>query len=399
MNPWKSLAGLVRVSLTSADLYGSLNQINAAKIQIYDSYPVDELTLRFTIDRHNYRTLLALVNKRGEKLRILNRKGLYWSVKRSLQRPVLLTGIALLTALILFLPTRVFFVRVEGNSSIPARLILDKAADCGISFGASRREVRSEKMKNALLEAIPQLQWAGINTSGCVATITVEERTIPQTTSESAYPVSSIIAARDGIIRSCTVIRGNPLCKVGQAVKAGQTLVSGYTDCGLSIQATRADAEIYAETSRELTAVTPDTWQCRGQVLSETKKYSLIIGKKRINLYLSRGLSDSSCVKIYKQYQLTLPGGMELPVALVSEQWIEYADSEQQISEDAALGILDRFSQAYLKTQMVAGQIIDIRQQVLHSPGIYTLTGQYSCVEMIGRVHNEEILKNYGKTD
>ena len=63
--------------------------------------------------------------------------------------------------------------------------------------------------------------------------------------------------SRDGFIVSATVTRGNFLCRVGQSVKAGQVLISGYTDCGICIQATRAEGEIYAQTSRDFAAVTP----------------------------------------------------------------------------------------------------------------------------------------------
>lgn len=35
-------------------------------------------------------------------------------------------------------------------------------------------------MKNALLSAIPELQWAGVNTYGCRAVISVRERTLPE---------------------------------------------------------------------------------------------------------------------------------------------------------------------------------------------------------------------------
>ena len=88
-------------------------------------------------------------------------------------RPVLLAGLGILFLLAMYLPSRVLFIRVEGNMQIPDRQILAAAEECGIRFGASRREVRSEKVKNALLSSVPQLQWAGVNTAGCVATISV----------------------------------------------------------------------------------------------------------------------------------------------------------------------------------------------------------------------------------
>ena len=96
----------------------------------------------------------------------------------------------------------------------------------------------------------------GVNTSGCVATVSVRERTDPEVTEQDSA-VSNIVASRDGFIVSATVTRGNFLCRVGQSVKAGQVLISGYTDCGICIQATRAEGEIYAQTSRDFAAVTP----------------------------------------------------------------------------------------------------------------------------------------------
>ena len=177
---------------------------------------------------------------------------------------MLMGALAVFLAAAIFLPTRIFFVRVEGNVTTPTRLILDAAGESGIRFGASRRAVRSEKMKTALLSALPHLHGAGGNTSGCVATGSVRQRTEPEVTGQDRA-VSSIVASRDGFIVSATVTRGNSLCRVGQSVKAGQVLISGYTDCGICIQATRAEGETCAQTSREFAAVTPAQWTARGE--------------------------------------------------------------------------------------------------------------------------------------
>ena len=141
-------------------------------------------------------------------------------MKGLLSRPVLLGGMGLLLAASLYLPSRVLFIRVEGNSVVDTREILAAAEACGIRFGASRREVRSEKVKNNLLEKVPDLQWAGVNTAGCVATISVRERQI--TAEEQAEEaVTHLVAARDGYIVSTTVTQGTPLVQVGQTVRAG----------------------------------------------------------------------------------------------------------------------------------------------------------------------------------
>lgn len=393
MNFWRSLSGSVRVELTSGDPAGALVAVGNAGITVFDAVRSDDdVVTRFYIHRADVRTLKELCRRKGYDLKITGLEGTYWTFRRLLNRPVLICSMLLLLSLALYLPSRVFFVHIEGNSEIPTRLILEKCADCGIYFGASREEVRSEKMKNALLEAIPELQWAGINTSGCVATVTVRERT-DSDVAEQAGGVSSIIAAHDGVITQCTVIRGNRMYAVGQAVRAGDVLVSGYTDLGLCIQATHAEAEIYAQTRRDLTAVTPTTYVQEAEERESETKYALIIGKKRINFYKGSGISGITCDKIYKEKYMTLPGGFQLPVAVVTEVWTYAGETEVQVFGDT---VLSEFAESYLASVMTAGTILNKSEQIIEEDGFLYLQGEYACHEMIARTRSEEIIKPYG---
>ena len=233
------LSGRLLVEITSADTVGLLN--SCRNICLHGVNYRDDLTFCLEIDHNDYKLLRNIAEKQGACVKIVSRFGLLWTLLGLLKRPVLVVFMAFLLCVSLFLPSRILFVSVEGNATVPTNEILEAASACGIKFGAMRRQVRSEKMKNALLQALPKLQWAGINTSGCTAVISVKEKTVKEHKEKSENCVSSIVAARDGIVQSITVYEGNPLSKVGQAVKAGQTLVSGYTDCGIVIRATQAN--------------------------------------------------------------------------------------------------------------------------------------------------------------
>lgn len=394
MDFWKSLGGMLQVKLTSADLTGTLGAINTAGITIYHVQEESDLVLRFDVQRRDYRRLRALTKKRGEKLELSRRQGLYWVLRQFVRRPVLMMGILLILMLTLYLPTRILFVEVEGNHQIPAQQILERAEGCGIGLGASRRMVRSERMKNRLLSSIPDLQWAGINTYGCRAVISVRERTQPEEKSEE-HGISSIVATREGVIREMTVLRGEPMCKVGQAVKAGQVLVSGYMDRGICIRGTRAQGEVFAETERNLTAVLPSDYVVRSKKTRSEKKYSLIIGKKRINFYKGSGISDSSCDKMYSVRYLTLPGGFRLPIALVTEEWVYHDTEDITMEENQAKQILTNSARRYLLSVMTAGQIQTPHENLQLSNGIYCLEGRYACLEMIGKTRLEENLDSY----
>ncbi len=394
MDIFRSFGGTVRLEYTSADISAGLRAINAAGIQVSHVEHINDLTLRFTVSRADAKQLRRITDRRGETLRIFRGAGIYWFFKRLIRRPVLVAGLLLILLLTLYLPSRILFVEVQGNLAVPTRQIIAQAAQCGIGFGVSRREVRSERMKNALLESIPELQWAGINTYGCRAVISVRERTEPER-QEQDTGVSSIVAARDGVIRELTVVSGSPVCKVGQSVKEGQVLVSGYSDLGICIRAEHAEGEIFAETSRTYSAAIPSQWLQRGQQGSSSKKYSLIIGKKRINFTKGSGISPTSCGKMYAEYYLTLPGGFQLPVALAVEEWSDRETDAYTIDEAQAQSQLSRYAQADLTAQMVAGSI-EAKYEAFSSPqGLYCLTGRYACYEMIGKSRPEEILENY----
>lgn len=394
MNLWKSMAGTYTVELVSANWTHSSAVISRNGIMLENIRLIDPLTVCFSIPRRQYMLLQNVCERSGDKIRIISNKGLFWTVARLKKRMLLLVGSLIMVLSMFLLPTRVFFFEVEGNVSVATNQILEKASSCGLHFGASRRGVRSERVKNALLASVPELQWVGVNTRGCTAIITVRERNRSENTAHK-NGVSRIVATRDGVIKQITVTQGNTLCTVGQAVQAGEILVSGYTDCGIRILAQRSQAEILAQTVREISVVTPSLASVRGIKTGSTAKYGLIIGKKRINFYNDSGNSDTSCVKIYEEKPWVLPGGFQLPVSFFCETWETYEMSEASIDMEVAQQQLQQFAQYYLGTEMIAGEIIGRQESVSCASDIYSLNGSYACLEMIGTEVNEEVIQSY----
>ncbi len=390
MGLWNSVVGAVCVEITCPSVTDMITKIGNAGISIENVDIENEMVFTCSIKRSDYWIVSNLSHKLGCQIKIKQRLGLYWLIRGLSSRPVILIGSALLLLLAFYIPTRVLFVNVEGNQNLSEYQILEAADQCGISFGASRRNVRSEKMKNALLDALPELQWAGVNTYGCVAVITVRERA---NTDENQVTnrVSSIVATQDGIVNQMTVKEGNPLCRVGQAVKKGETLVSGYTDCGRTIRAERSVGEIFAYTTRNLTAVSPATMSRKTVTYEEKSNLSLIIGKKLINLSQDSGISDITCDKIYKKITLTLPGGFELPVSILYTQCIL---RETQPGNTMQVE-LEKMAADYLQDHMVAGEILNSYTKMSRQQGVVVLNGTYFCNEMIGQERSEEHCEGY----
>ena len=398
MDLMHTLNGTFQIEIVSADIPSLISVLNRSGVSLYCVNQIDLLTIRAQVLRNQYHELNRVIVSSGSTVRILSKKGVYWHLKNLVRRPVLVIGIALLIALAAYLPGRVFFVYVTGNQILADRLILEVAEECGISFGANRRHVRSEEVKNRLLSALPQLQWAGVNTYGCTAVISVAERTQVKSYDASSA-VSSLIASQDGVIESVTVTKGTALCKIGQAVKAGQVLVSGYTDCGLTIRASQAEGEVYALTKRELTVISPINYRQKGAVTKIDKRIGIKIGKNKINLLKGSGILGASCDKMYSEYCLSLPGGFKLPFALTVETVIVYDNSIGTAALEVDAGDMAEYASSYLKEQMIGGSILSASAQNGASGGVFYLYGDYACREIIGQQQKEEIIEYNGKTD
>ena len=383
------LSGMITVEFTSASPEKTIDMVTLAKIPISHIQQKTELTYQIRILRKDYLQLTEILQRQGAYHIIIGKSGPYWYCNRLLKRPFLLGTFLVLMMLSCFLPSRILFITVEGNESISDQMILNAAENCGIRFGSSRKRIRSEQVKNALLSAVPQIQWAGVNTSGCTAVISVRERNEGPGINSSVP--SNLVADHDGYILSAVITSGTPQVIPGQSVTKGQTLVSGYTDCGICIRVTRAEGEILAQTNRKLTAVMPAKYD-RPQ-LCHGKKYkiSLLVRKKRINLWKDSRISDITCGRMYSEYYVSLPGGFRLPIAVCIDQYLDYEVQEVCVPEKEAQLHLQNFSEDYLVKQMISGKIIGKKQQLSGSEGMYRLESSFTCTEIIGKEQREQI--------
>ena len=384
MSIWSSLSGLYQVEIVSAATQSLIDAANADGIRLYHIVPIDDLRSRCEVLRRDFDEFKSISEGKGASIQIVAEYGIYWAINKLLKRPVLLFGILILFFLEMYVPTRVFFIKVTGNDRVTTSRILDAAERVGVGFGASRQLIRSEKIKNALLSEIPELQWAGVNTYGCVAVISVCERSNASGI-QTITSADGIVADRDGIIQELTVTSGVPLCKVGQAVKKGQMLVSSYQDLGIVIKATNVEAEIRAQTQRIIRAFTPVEYMRRGTEFRKETRYSIILGKNIIKLYNGSGISDTTCVKMYETIYLQLPGRFYLPLAFVREE-LYYTDCNiSELLELESYSWFEQSVQDYVVQQMIAGSVLQSEHSIEIQQHCASIYGKYFCSEMIGK--------------
>lgn len=384
--------------LTCADCPMLINKLTR-QLPLRDIRYLDPFTVRVSCPNDQLQKLHIIAENNGAEVRMLTPDHAMNALCQILLRPILLLSIVLLCMATAYIPTRVLFIQVEGNHSVPTKQIIEAAENCGIRFGTLRSSVRSEQLKNRLLELIPELQWVGVNTSGCTAQIVICERNTSDAETNEEKMVSSIVAVKDGIVLQCDVTQGTSLCRPGQAVSEGQVLISGYTDNGLTISASRANGEVQALTNRSLEVISPITAAIRSDVCTIKHYYSIRFGKKLINLQKDSGISTISCAKIYSEEYANLPGGFRLPISVIRTTEIQY--ETQQVSQFTSIDTnwISSSAQDYLRTQMIGGEILSAVDSVDQLSDCVILQGSYTCREMIGRIKYEESMYQHGENN
>ena len=117
----------------------------------------------------------------------------------------------------------------------------------------------------------------------------------------------------------------------------------------------------------------------------ENVRRAVLLGKKRVNLYIGSSISGETCDKIIDWDQWELPGGLVLPVTVVTETLEEYTLTETRRSQEEAQALgtltLDRQLEALLGDDELLSR--QINSQVEGDTLLVTLTAE--CREQIGK--------------
>ena len=386
---------LLDIKITGSDLPRTISSLASAGIFVCNLKNIDPLTAQITISKTDLSMLNEIIQKTQDKIQIISCHGIYSKLKKPFERSIIFSGLVFLLFLTIWIPKHILFISVEGNEKIRAEYILQQAELSGLHFGKNRSEIRSEKIKNDLISRIPELAWVGVNTEGCSAVIRVrEEQDCSEINEETKH--SSIVAITDGVVTSCLVTSGELKCRVGDAVKRGQVLISGYQDLGVLVKISRSQGEIYANTNKELKIVSPALARSGTSTCVKTK-YSIVVGKKRINLSKCSGISYASCDKIYSERFIVLPGGFVLPISFATERYERSEETRTVVLPDVDKVIDD--ADSYLIEHTVSGRIIDRDISVQKKTLLYYVAISYDCIEMIGRERVEDLKFDYGENN
>ena len=274
-----------------------------------------------------YLNIRDSAKKSGMKVRVTEKKGLIFSLKKHKKRVGIAIGASICVVIFTILSQFVWNITVVGNDTLETDFILSAFEDYGIKVGT---RITKEQMQNASEKAvidIDKLSWATINQKGTVLVIEVRERQEAPPMYDNSKP-TNLVAKEDGVIVGFDILYGNAEIKIGSAVSKGDLLISGiakHPDGSESL--IHADGHVKAHVKK--TNMTDTTKMNCYNLKNERRRKSVFFFGLKIPL--SKKVPNT----FYSLHNSFLESDeMLLPLGIITEYGAEYASEKCQLSKN-----------------------------------------------------------------
>ncbi len=385
----KHLVNLVKGEVTGRVESGFpervLNLCAEYGIVFWDLNWASPVEFTFTMTRQDWKRLRRLSKRIDCGMTAVGWKGTPFFLGRIRRRYGLWVTLGVCTALLFWGSFFIWDFEIEGNETVSQQEILRALDKYGIGFGTYGYDVDSSELRNHILLEIPELSYIAVNVRGCRAYVQVRER-IPAPEIISKRAPGNTVAAKDALVTAIQPWDGEKMVLPGTTVKAGQLLISGVVqnDVG-GVRYLRGMGKIYGRTWYHLQCRVPLTVREKVYTGEEKTRQALLIGKNRWNLYFGSSISGDTCDKILSWDKWELPGGVALPVTVVTEKSRFYELGERERTREEALALAETVLAERLEGYLEEGEVLSREISAAEQDGNLVVTLSAECREQIGR--------------
>ncbi len=175
---------------------------------------------------HGITVLAAAHEIRLEKLR---ERGVWHHLRPYRLRFGLLAGILCGLAFTYWCSAYVRTIEIHGNTAISDTQILEALAGLGVQRGTAYRDIPFTDVEQQMRLAVRDIEWITLRHTGGRLVVDLREEKKPPAMTHDRCPCN-YVANVSAQITSMEVLGGHAAVKVGDAVKAGDVLISGVRE-------------------------------------------------------------------------------------------------------------------------------------------------------------------------
>lgn len=328
-----------------------------------------------------YPYLRALAKEHGGRLRVVKKSGVIFRLIPFKNRWGLLFGGVAAVIIVCVLSGFVWNVEVTGTKTIPKNEVLSLMEQNGLKQGAFKRSLDRGRLESLLLMTYDECAWAHINEFGTTMVVEISEGVVnPKTV--KPYEYTNLIAKKDGVIIKSTVFDGWAEKKKGDAVAAGDILVSGV------YESEKKKMNLFAHGSGEYIAqvkenikLTVSREQSYKSYLSKNEYRYLYFFGVKIPLFIS--LVPDGDVSENEDYIYL--NGERLPLGIITKTVETYVMQTKTLSDGELQSLAERQLDEKLKTEFDGCEIVSKKLNSSLNADGFTMKGYIICLENIGK--------------
>lgn len=216
------LSGSVVLKVRGTDLEKLLNAAGRAGVVLKSVRRHGRYLLTARTSAVDCRRLRGLASPSQYKIEVLSKHGFPHFIHKIRRRRMLFVGLIAFIALIYYMSSFVWFVRIGGVSTLPEDSIRQYVANQGIRTGMPRSRLDLEALERDLAIEFPRISWVSVRLRGTLLSIEIAEKLSPE---ENAPRAFDVVASKSGLLVKFIPLAGRPLVNEGDTVEAGQVLV------------------------------------------------------------------------------------------------------------------------------------------------------------------------------
>lgn len=338
-----------------------------------------------------YRALRRIAKKSKIKIKIKEKHGFPFFVRKYKERKGIFVGILCFGLTLYFLSLYIWSIDVQGATTLDKNDLNNLISDLGISAGTLKSEIDTPMLEKTIMKNFDNISWVSVNIKGSVLSFELKERVVPPKIVPKTAPCN-VKSSSDGQIIRMEIYQGTPEVKYGDAVIKGQLLINGFVEDDFGTCNIRhADGKVFALTKHELKKEV-DLCQTEKQSTGKT------VVRKRLKLFgvelpLTLVSVPGNDYEKSVQTNNVKVFGVNLPISYYKETWTQFYDRKTVLSKDEALlkanEALEKAEKETLKDVKIISK--DKKEKVENGRAI--VTASYVCEENIA-VQEEIFLEN-----
>ncbi len=328
--------------------------------------------------------------KTKTRIRIVEKRGLPLFMHKHRRRGAFVAGMLLFALIIALLSSFIWAIEIDGTEEIDKNMIRNALRSCGLDVGVIKYTLKASEIKEDMLRTVPELSWLWVEVKGTRAFVHVREKTPVPEIVPAGRP-ANVVAEKDGVIVSCTAVRGTGMVQPGDTVQKGALLISGTVETkhGGTLLV-HAEGAVQAKTWQNKSGTFPRNIRTETDTGESRTRYGIRIGDLDISLYGKNAPFETYRTEL-EQHSLRLWGELYLPVTL--EKSTLYKTDVNYVTlppEETA----QYYGQKLMEEIEIPddGEIINTEYSyILNTDGTISVTCTVECMEEIGKTR--EILE------